>query len=78
MTQAIGNDFQVTKPQRSLMPRLDFSKVFDQGELLLAAYSDGLPIPFARWLLDFLLYRTARVQISGKRRDPVLLRQDLL
>ncbi len=47
-----------------LLALLDFSKAFDRGcgeEILLAASSKGLPIPFAHWLRAFLLNCTARV-----------------
>ncbi len=70
ITQTISDGFQAAKPQRSLMAILDFSKAFDRvwnEELLLAASSKGIPIPFARWLHDFLSNRTARVQINGER-----------
>ncbi len=39
------------------MAVLDFSKAFDRvwrEELLLAASSKGLPVPFVRWLRDFV------------------------
>ncbi len=62
------------------MALLDFSKavnrVWREGRLL-AAPSKCLPIPFARWLRDFLSNHTARVQISGERGDSVPLRQGL-
>ncbi len=80
ITQTISDGFQAAKPQRSLMALLDFSKAFDRvwrEELLLAASSKGLPIPFARWLRDFLSNRTARVQINGERGDSAPLRQGL-
>ncbi len=44
-TQTIGDGFQATKPQRSLMALLDFSKAFDRvwrEELLLTASPKGL------------------------------------
>ncbi len=44
---------------------------------MLAALSKGLPIPFARWLRDFLSNRTARVQINGERGYSAPLRQGL-
>ncbi len=72
ITQTISDGFQAAKPQRNLMALLDFSKAFDRvwkEELLLAASSKGIPIPFARWLRDFLSNRTARVQINGERGD---------
>ncbi len=61
ITQTISHGFQVAKPQRSLMALLDFSKAFDRvwrEELLPPASPKGLPIPFARWLRDFLSNRT--------------------
>ncbi len=69
ITQIISDGFQVAKPQRSLMALLDFSKAFDRvwrEEVLLAASSNGLPIPFVRWLRRFLSNRTDRVQINGE------------
>ncbi len=62
------------------MALLDFSKVIDRvwrEELLLAASPKVLPIPFARWLRDFLSNRTDRVQINGERGDSAPLRQGL-
>ncbi len=63
ITHAISNGFRAAKPQRSLMAHIDFSKAFDRvwrEELLPAASSMGLPIPFARWLREFLTKRPAR------------------
>ncbi len=53
-----------------LLVFLAFSKALDRirrEEILQAASSKGLPIPFAHWLRDFLLHSTARVQINGER-----------
>ncbi len=49
ITQTTSDDFQASKPQRSLMALHDFSKAFNQvwrEELLLAPSPKGLPIPF--------------------------------
>ncbi len=61
----ISDGFQVAKPQRSLMALLDFSKAFDRAwreGLLHVVSAKGLPIPFSRWLSNFLSNRPARVQ----------------
>ncbi len=58
ITQTLSDGFQATKPQRSLKALLAFSKAIFRVwrvKRLLAALSKGLPIPFARWLRDFLL-----------------------
>ncbi len=58
----------------------DVSKAFGRvwrEELMFAASPKGLPIPFVRWLRDFLSNRTARVQINGERGDSAPLRQGL-
>ncbi len=55
-----------------LLVLLAFSKALDRirrEEILHAASSKGLPIPFVRWLCDFLSHRTVRVQINGERGD---------
>ncbi len=44
---------------------------------MLAASSKGLPIPFARWMRDFLSSRTARVQINSDRDGPAPLKLGL-
>ncbi len=57
ITQTICGGFQAAKQQRSLMALLDFSKAFYRvwrEEILLAASFNGLPIPYDRWLRDFL------------------------
>ncbi len=62
------------------MALIDFSKAFDRvwrEELLLAASSKGLPIPFARWLRGVLSNRIARAQINGERGGSAPLRQGL-
>ncbi len=62
------------------MALLHFLKAFDhvwREELLLAASSKGLSIPFARWLCEFLSNRTTRAQINGERGDSAPLRQGL-
>ncbi len=60
------------------MALLDFSKAFDRvwrDELLLEASSRAFRSASPLWLRDFLLNRTARVQISGESGDSAPLRQ---
>ncbi len=53
-----------------------FDRVWRE-ERLLAASSKGLPIPFTRWLRDFLSNCAANIQINGDRGDSAPLRQGL-
>ncbi len=60
VTQTISCGYQVTKPKRTVLARLDFSKAFDRvwkKEILLRAVDKGLPLTFAKWLRDFLSNR---------------------
>ncbi len=44
---------------------------------MFTASSKGLPIPFARWLRDFLSNCMAEIQINGETGDSAPLRQGL-
>ncbi len=69
-TQTISDGYQTTKPKRTVLTRLDFSKAFDRvwkEDLLLRAVDVGLHLTFVKWLRDFLSNRQTRVQINGEQ-----------
>ncbi len=57
VTQTTSDGYQATKPKRTFLTLLDFSKAFDRvwkEDLLLRAVDKDLPLFFAKWLRDFL------------------------
>ncbi len=57
LTQSISDGYQATKPKKTVLTLLDYSKAFDRvwrEDLLIRAIDKGLPIAYAQWLRDFL------------------------
>ncbi len=80
LKQSISDGYQVTKPKKTILALLDYSKAFDRvwrEDLLIRAIGNGLPISYAQWLRDFLSNRKAKVQINGDRGRQLPLRQGL-
>ncbi len=56
----ISDGFQATKPKKTVLELLDYSKAFDRvwrEDLLIRAIDKGLPTAYAQWLRDFLSNR---------------------
>ncbi len=52
-TQTISDGYHATKPKRTVLTLLDFSKAFDRvwkEDAILRAVDKGLPLTFAKWL----------------------------
>ncbi len=80
VTQTISEGYQASKPGRTVLALLDFSKVFDRiwkEDLLLRAVDKGLPLTLAKWLRDFPSNRQTRVQINREQGLSVPLQQGL-
>ncbi len=70
LTQSISDGYQATKPQKTVLTLLEYSKAFDRvwrEDLLIRIIDKGLPIAFAQWLRGFLSNKKAKVQINGDR-----------
>ncbi len=79
-TQSIGDQYQATKPKKTVLALLDYSKAFGRAwrkDLLIRAIGKGLPIAYAQWLRDFFSNRKAEVQISGDKGLRIQLRQGI-
>ncbi len=77
VTQTISGGYQATKPKRTVLTLLDFSKAFDRvwkEDLLLRAVDKG-PSPNLRQMAARLPLKP--VQIIGEQGRPVPLRQGL-
>ncbi len=78
LTQSIRDGFQATKPKKTVLALLDYSKAFDRvwrEDLLISAIDKGLPISYAQWLRDFPSNIKAKVQVNGDRGRQLPLRQ---
>jgi hypothetical protein len=65
LTQSISDGFQQTKPLRTVLALLDFSKAYDtvwRDLLLQRLLDDGVPLRYVNWLSGFLRNRRARVR----------------
>ncbi len=79
-TQSISDGYRATKPKKTVLVLLDYSKAFDRvwkDDLIIRAIDKGLPISYAQWLRDFLSNKKAKVQINGDRGRQLPLRQGL-
>ncbi len=78
LTQSISDENQATKPRKTVLALLDYSKAFDRvwrEDLLIRAIDKGLPISYAQWLREFFSNRKAKVQINRYRGRRLPLRQ---
>ncbi len=58
--QSISDGYPATKPKKTVLALLDYSKAFDhiwREDLLIIAVDKGLPITYEQWLRDFLSNR---------------------
>ncbi len=72
ITQLISDGYQATKPKKTDLALLNYSKAFDRvwGEdLFIRAIGKDLPITYGQWLRDFLSNRKAKMQINGSEAD---------
>ncbi len=80
LTLSISDGYQATKPKKTVLALLDYSKAFDRvwrEDLLIREIDKGHPISYAQWLRDFLSNRKAKVQINGDRGRQLPLHQGL-
>ncbi len=80
LLQSISDGYQATKPKKTVLVLLDYSKAFDRvwrEGLLIRTIDKGPSIAYAQWLHDFLSNRKAKVQINGDRGRQLPLRQGL-
>ncbi len=57
LTKSISDGYQATKPKKTVLVLLDYSKAFDRvwrEDLLFRAIDKGLQISYVQWLRDFL------------------------
>ncbi len=70
LTQSISDGYQATKPKKTVLALLDYSKAFARvwrEDLLIRAIGKGLPISYAQWLRAFLSNKKSKVHINGDR-----------
>ena len=88
ITQAIEDGFQNSKqggpnrarsrPKRSALALLDFSKAYDtvwRQKLLLSMFEKGVPLYIIRWIHGFLTNRLASVRYNGTTGKTKLMKQ---